>query len=59
MCARPSMVLPEQEGTGIIEEKANLPAALKIPVIWKPCACGSGFVARVQDGDVWVRATSL
>jgi len=56
MCKRPSQVLPEVQTQALIEQKGNLPSALYLRVLVKPCACGQGWVGRSEGNDVWMEA---
>ena len=56
------MVIPERESVAVIEgeeAKNNTPVRLILRVLWKPCACGEGYVGRSPGNDVWSRAEQI
>lgn len=57
MCHRPSFVARETQAQGTFR-KGNEPGGTlhRFPVFVRSCACGAGYVARVDHGNTWVEA---
>jgi hypothetical protein len=58
MCNRPSQVIAEKEGTAIFQ-KGNEPEEMSMPILWKPCACGNGYVGRSPGNTIWSEAKEI
>lgn len=58
MCFRPSQVIPERASRAFFK-KGNEPEEMELPIFWKPCACGDGFVARSPGNSVWHEAKKV
>lgn len=59
MCIRPSQVIAEKEGLAIIKQKENLPSDLVVKILYKPCACSEGWVARSPGNSMWSKAEMI
>lgn len=53
MCSRPSFTAVERESVAVIQAKENVPTQLMVRVLVKPCACGEGWVARLENNERW------
>lgn len=58
MCDLPCSKCPEILAEGQFK-KGNEPDVYQFPILAKPCACASNYVARVPGGNIWVEAVKL